>query len=158
MLLVGASDPVDVGVVADGVVGGVAEDHFVVFVGSVLTDPVAVEHAEGSEGSANALLGLGAEVAGGLELVDTHGSRLSSDDSLGDGSLAASSADAGSVDDVALLGLVAEFAGFVGTGGVVDSDDDGQLAVLPSADSEDEVHQVALFLPPEFFQVFVGSH
>lgn len=148
VLLMRSSDPVDARVVADGVVGGVHQDHLVVFVGSVLGNPVTVEHSQATEGATDTLLSLGAEVAGGLELVDTHGGRLSSHDTLGDGSLAASSADAGAVDDVAVLGLVAEFAGLVGARGVVDSGDDGELTVLPGADSEDEVHEVALFLAP----------
>lgn len=158
VFLVGLGDPADVGVVSDGVVGGINTDDFVVFVGSVLGDPVAVEHSESSQSSADPLLSLGSEVAGGLELVDTDWGGLSSDDTLGDGSLSASSSDSGSVDDVALLGLEAEFTGLVGTGGVVDAGDDGELSVLPGAYSEDEVHEVGLFLPPQLFQIFVGSH
>ena len=58
VLLVGVGDPVDSGVVSDGVVGGVDHDNLVVFVGSVLTNPVAVEDSEGSKGTAGTLLSL----------------------------------------------------------------------------------------------------
>lgn len=114
VLLVASSDPVNSGVVADGVVGGISKDDLEVFVGSVLGNPVGVEDSQTSQSSADSLLGLGPEVSGGLELVDTDGSRLAGDNTLGHGSLSSTSSDADSVDDVSLLGLVAEFAGLVG--------------------------------------------
>ena len=48
-------------------------------------------------------------------MVDTDRGRFSGDDTLGDGSLSSSSSDSDPVDDVALFGLVAEFAGLVGS-------------------------------------------
>lgn len=91
-------------------------------------------------------------------MVDTDGGGFSGDDTFGDGSFSSSSSDSASVDDVSFFGFVSEFSGFVDSGGVVDSADDGQLSVLPGSDSEDEVHQVALFFTPEFFKVLVCSH
>jgi len=158
VLLVGLGNPVDSGVVSDAVVVGVNANDLVVFVGSVLSNPIAVQDSQAAESSTDSLFSLGAEVSGGLELVDTDGSRLSRDDTFGDGSFATSSSDSASVDDIAFFGLEAELSGLVGARGVVDSADDGQLSVLPGADSEDEVHQVALFLSPEFFKVLIGSH
>ena len=67
----------------------------------------------------------------GLELVDTLVNGLAVNDTLGDGSLAASSSDSDSVDHVALLGLVAELSGLVGSAGSVDLVNDGELSVLP---------------------------
>ena len=72
VLLVGVGNPVDSGVVSDGVVGGIGQDDLIVFVGSVLSNPVGVEYSQSSDGSANSLLGLGSKVSGGLELVDTN--------------------------------------------------------------------------------------
>lgn len=115
MLLVGLGNPVDSRIVADGVVGGVSEDNLEVFVGAVLGNPIGVEHSEATQGSANSLFGLGPEVSGRLELVDSDRSGLTSDDTLGDGSLSSTSSDADSVDNITLLGLVAEFAGLVRT-------------------------------------------
>ena len=40
VLLVGVGNPVDSGIVADAVVGGVGEDDLEIFVSSVLGDPV----------------------------------------------------------------------------------------------------------------------
>ena len=158
MLVLGSGDPVDSGVVSDGIVSGVDEDDFVILVGSILGDPVAVEYSESLEGSSGSLFGLGPEISSGLELVDTDGRGLSADDTLGDGSLSATSSDSDSVDDVAVFGLETESSGLVGSRRLVGSVDDGQLSVLPGSDSEDEVHGIGLFLSPEFFEIFVGSH
>jgi hypothetical protein len=158
VLLVGGGNPVDSGVIADAVVGRVAHDHLEVLVGSILSNPVAVEHSQASQSAAAPFFGLGAKVAGGLQLVDTHGSGLSGDNTLGNRSFAASSSDSDSVDDIALFGLEAEFSGLIGARRVVDAGDDWQLTVLPGSDPEDKVHQVALLLSPEFFQILIGSH
>ena len=64
-------DPVDAGVDADSLVGGVDENDLVVLVGRVLVDPVRVEDAEVGAAAAHTLLGGGAEGALVLELVHT---------------------------------------------------------------------------------------
>lgn len=158
VFLVGSSNPVDSGIISDAVMSWVDHDDLEVFVGSVLSNPIAVQYSETSQSSANSFLGLWPEVSGGLELINTNRGWLSSDDSLGDRSLSSTSSDSNSVDDVALFGLEAEFASFVGSGWLVDSVDDWQLPVLPGPDTENEVHQVRLFLPPELFEIFVGAH
>ena len=65
------ADPVDSGVVSNGVVGWIYDDDFVIFVGSVLSDPVAVKDSEGGEFVSDSQLSLGSKVSGGLQLVDT---------------------------------------------------------------------------------------
>ena len=67
----------------------------------------------------------------GLQLVDTLVDGLTVDDTLGDGSLAATSSDSDSVDHVALLGLVSELSGLVRAAGSVDLVDHGELSILP---------------------------
>ena len=72
-VLVGrVADPVDAGIVADAVVRGVCKDDLVVLVGTVLGNPVRVQHSKGAQSTTNTLLGLRPEVASGLQLVDTH--------------------------------------------------------------------------------------
>ena len=119
LLLVGGN-PVDSGVSGDGLVVGVNKDNLEELEGSVLTNPVRVEDSEVSAASSNTLLSDGSVGSVGLELVDTLVNGLAVNDTLGDGSLAATSSDSDSVNHVALLGLVA--AGE--TGGV-----DGRLFV-----------------------------
>ncbi len=158
MFLMGAGNPVNSGIITNGVVRRIGKDNLKVFVCSVLGNPVGVKNSQTSEGSADSFLSFRSKVSGRLELVDTDRSRLSGDDTLGNRSLSSSSSDADSVDDVALLGLVSKFAGLVRARGSVDSGDDWKLSVLPSPHSEDEVHEIRLFLSPKFLKVLVGSH
>jgi len=71
VLVDGVDDPVDAGVLADGLVLGVDEDDLVILVGRVLVDPVRVEDAQIGAAAADTLLGRGLEGALVLELVDT---------------------------------------------------------------------------------------
>jgi len=156
--VLGGDDPVDLGVLADGLVVGVNHDNLVELVGSVLGNPVGVEDAQVGGDAADALL---SNVLVGLlllELADTVVTGLTVNAALADHSFAATTADTDSVDDVALRALVSKSAGLVGTGGALAAVDSGQLSVLPGADSEDESHEVGLLLFPQFFKVLVGSH
>ena len=130
-LVLGGGNPVDSGVTGDGLVVGVNKDDLVELEGSVLTNPVRVEDSEVSAASSNTLLSDSSVGSVGLELVDTLVNGLAVNDTLGDGSLAASSSDSDSVDHVALLGLVTELSSLVNATGSVDQVDDGELSVLP---------------------------
>jgi hypothetical protein len=71
VLVDGVDDPVDAGIAADSLVGGVDKNDFVVLVGRVLVDPVGVEDAQVGAAAADTLLSGGLEGALVLELVDT---------------------------------------------------------------------------------------
>lgn len=71
MLVHGVDDPIDAGVLADGLVLWVDEDDFEVFVGAVLVDPVGVEDTQVGATAADAFLRGGPQGALVLELVDT---------------------------------------------------------------------------------------
>lgn len=71
VLVDGVDDPVDAGVLADGLVRGVDEDDLVVLVGRVLVDPVRVQDAQVGAAATDTLLGGGLEGALVLQLVDT---------------------------------------------------------------------------------------
>ena len=71
MLVHWVDDPVDARVTANRFVLRVDEDDFVVLVGAVLIDPVAVQDAQVGTTAANTLLSSGLEGALVLELVDT---------------------------------------------------------------------------------------
>jgi len=159
VLVDGGDDPVDAGVLADGLVLGVDEDDLVVLVGRVLVDPVRVEDAQVGAAAADTLLSSGLERALVLQLVDTLvgglacvarmtwsvglcglfldsaqeraecGERTVSG-TLGSGPLATTTADTHAVDDITLLGLVAEAASLVGARGARGAVDDVQLAKL----------------------------
>ena len=71
VLVDGVDDPVDAGILADGLVLGVDKDDLEVLVGRVLVDPVRVQDAQVGAAAADTLLGDGAEGALELELVNT---------------------------------------------------------------------------------------
>ena len=71
VLVDGVDDPVDAGVLADGLVLGVDEDDLVVLVGGVLVDPVRVQDAEVGAAAADTLLSGRLEGSLVLELVHT---------------------------------------------------------------------------------------
>lgn len=158
VLVDGVADPVDSGVVTDGGVHGVNADDLKEFVGSVFGDPVGVQDSQRRHGLTDTFFGDRAERSLEFKVVDTLTGRLTVDDTLGNGSLAATSSDLDTVDNVSLLGLVTETAGLVDTGGSAGSVDGGELSVFPGSHTEDETHDIGLFLSPEFFQVFVGTH
>lgn len=124
-------NPVDSWVSSDGLVVWINEDDFVEFVSSVLTDPVRVEDSEVSASLSDSVFSDSSVGSLGLELVDTLVNGLSVDDTLANWSLSSSSSDSNSVDDIALLSLVAELSGLVGSRGSGDLVDDGKLSVFP---------------------------
>ena len=130
LVLVGGN-PVDSGVSGDGLVAGVNKDDFEELEGSVLTNPVRVEDSEVSATSSNSLLSNSSVRSAWLKLVDTLVNGLAVNNTLGDGSLTATTSDSNSIDDIALLGLVSELSCLVSSAGSVDLVDDGELSVLP---------------------------
>jgi len=151
-------NPVDARVTADGLVHRVDEDDLEELVDSILVNPVRVKDAEGTALAADTLLSDGAEVASLLDATDTHALRLTVSDTLGKRALAATTADTNTVDDVTLLGLVAETASLIGAGRAGRTVDRGELAVFPATHTKEEAHAVGLLLLPEFLEILVGTH
>jgi len=151
-------DPVDSWVTTDGLVLWVDEDDLEVLVAGVLADPVRVEYTEGAALSACTFLGLGPEGSGKLKLGDTHGDWLTVADTLGDRSLTAATLDTNTVNDVTLLGLVAETTGLVWPGWSRRPVDGRELTVLPGSHTEEEPEDVRLLTLVKLFEVLVGTH
>ena len=63
--------------------------------------------------------------------------------------LTTTTADSYTVDNIALLGLVAKASSLVGSGGARRSVDGIQLPVLPASHSKEKSEEVRLLLPPE---------
>ena len=126
----------------------VDEDDLVVLVHTVLVDPVRVEDTEVAAATADTLLSNATETALGLEVVDTLADGLAvgstykiqlqklfpltspSKRTLGDLLLAVAAADTDTVDNVALLGLVAETTSLVGARGPRCTVDHSELTVF----------------------------
>ena len=73
VLVNSGADPVISGIVLNGVVAGVEHDDLVVFVRSVLSNPVAVKNSEISSNSGNSVFSNSFEGSGVLDLVDSLG-------------------------------------------------------------------------------------
>jgi hypothetical protein len=126
-------DPVDAGVSANSLVLGIDEYDLVVLVGGVLVNPVGVKDAEVGTAAADTFLGSGSERTLIFQLVHTLVGRLACGRKVisvlvfNDGSqfshticstlwywsLAASTANADTVNDISLFGLVSKTASLV---------------------------------------------
>lgn len=158
VLVHGPGDPVDFGIPADGIVGGVDHDDLEVLVGGILGNPVGVQHTETSDATANTFLSNGLQATVRLQLVDTMALGLTVGATLGDWALTATTAHADAEDREALLGLVAQATSLVRAGWPWGTVELGQLAVLPDADTQQIAHDIALLLTVQFLHVSIGSH
>jgi hypothetical protein len=124
VLVDSVADPVDAGIAADSLVLGVNEDDLEVLVGGVLVDPVGVQDTQVGATTTDTLLSGGTQSTLVLELVNTHVGGLAVGGTLGHRPLTATASHTDTVDNIALLGLVAETTSLVGarrTGSTVDS-------------------------------------
>merc|ERR1719282_1549196 len=110
VLLLRLADPLDARISTDGGVGGIDHDHFVVFVGRILTDPVRVEDAQRPDLATDTLLGDGLKWTLEFHLIDAMVGRLAISASLGDGLLAGTTANADAVNDESLLRAISQSA------------------------------------------------
>jgi hypothetical protein len=133
VLVHGATNPIGAWVVANLLVVGIHEDDFVVLHGRILVDPVRVQDAQIGILASDLFFRDTLQVAFEFELVDTLVFRFTKDHTAMVLAFAASAADTGTDNHVALLGLVAQAVGLVGTGGAVARANVGALAVFPSA-------------------------
>lgn len=91
-------------------------------------------------------------------MVDSVTLGLAIGATLVNGILAATTTYGDSIDDEALLGLVAETTSLVGTRRSRCSVHFGQLAVLPDPDTQQVAHHIALLLAVQLLNVAIGSH
>lgn len=97
-------------------------------------------------------------VSSWLLLIDTGSLDLTVDLTLRGLLLSSSSSDSHSIDNVSLLGLIANLSGLFWSGRLADSMDNWELSVFPGSESEDEGHHVRLLLSPQGLKIFVGTH
>jgi hypothetical protein len=115
-------------------------------------------HSQISTPPTNSLLGSSLQSPLELQVVDTLPDGFTISSTLGCWLLSVSSPDSDSVDEITLLGLVAQSPSLVGSGRSGCTVDNGQLSVLPTSNSRDELENVRLLLGVELLQVFVGTH
>ena len=109
------------------------EDNLVVLVNTVLVDPVRVQDTEVTASLADTLLRNALKTSLRLQVVDTLADGLAVSGTLGDLLFAVTPAYTDTVDDIALLGLVAETTSPVGARRAGCTVDNIQLTVLPAA-------------------------
>ena len=159
MLLDGSAHPVDLGITTDGLVVRIDHDNLEVLVGGVLTHPVRVENSQALNTSSDTLLGDGLKIPDRLLLLDTTRSLgLAIRTTLGVGAFATSTTHGNAEDDKALLVLVAETTGLIGSGGPWHTVNLGQLAILPASDTKQVSHHIALLLAIQLAHVLVRAH
>jgi len=158
MFLLSFADPLNPRITANGSVGGVDHDDFVVLVSGIFAHPVRVEHTKRPDLASHTLFCDGLERALEFHLVDTMMSGLAVGAALGDGLLAGTTADAHAVDDESLLGAITQTPSLLNSGWLRRAMNSGQLPVLPSSDAEEEPHDVRLLLAPQLVHVLVRPH
>jgi hypothetical protein len=142
VLVSSRDNPVNSRVAADSVVLGVHHDDLEELVHTVLVHPVRIQHAKAAVLASRALLSDALQRSLELNLGDSLVLGLAVHDTLGNGAFAATAANAHTVDNIALLSLVAEAASFIGTGGAAGAVDGGKLPVFPCANTEEEAHHI----------------
>merc|ERR1719384_976823 len=100
------TDPIDAGIVTDGLVEWVNQDNFKPLVPGILGDPIGIQYSQASQLAACSLLCNTAQIPRALVLVDTLVARLTINDSLGNTCLTIASLDPDTVVHVPLLCLV----------------------------------------------------
>jgi len=152
------ADPVDLRVTTDSGVRGVDHDNLKELEGTILSNGIRVEDAEVHATSTSAHLSDGAEVVGAGHAQDPLIAGLAPDDSTVCRTTAATTTDADTINDIALLGLVAEHTSLVGAGGASSAVHDRQVAELPAAHTSKEAHHIALLLLPKLTDETVCTH
>jgi len=148
VLVHGVDNPIDAWVIANLEMGRINQNNFIVFHGGVLVHPVGVEDTQVSKFTSHLLFGDGLKIALEFNLFNTLVLGLTKDHTTVVGTLASTTTDTTSNNDISLLGLVAKTMGLVSTGGAVDAGDFRTLTVLPGADAKEETEGVTLLVTP----------
>ena len=153
------TDPVDLGIVTNCFMERIDADHFKVFEGRILSNPIRAQNSQCFGNSlSNSSLSNCLKVSNRLELIDTLIGRLSKDCSLWNLLLSTSSPYLDSVDQVSLLGSVSKSSCLLRSCWSRSPVDGIQLTQLPASNSKQECHNFRLLLPPNLLHILVGSH
>ena len=151
-------DPVDPRIVPNNHMRRVHHNDLIILHSRILIDPVRVEDTKIGKLASDLFFRHTLEVPLKLELGNTLMLGLTKHHTTMVLTLAASTADTTTDNDVSLLGLVTETVGLVGTGRAVATGNVVALTVLPSADAHQETEGVTLLVTPQLFHVLVGGH
>lgn len=142
VLVDGLGDPLGVRVSSDSFVEWINEDHLKKLVCRIFTNPVSVQDSQSPTVTPRSFLSHRLQAPCKLELVNTMMDGLAVGRTLRHRALAATAAHTNPVDDITLLGLVAQPARLVGLRGPGRSVQRRELEVLPAVDPQQEAHHV----------------
>jgi len=154
----GLGDPVDSGVATNSFVIRVHQNNLVIFVDSILVDPIRIQHSQISTPPTNSFFGNTPETTLRLEVVHTlaHGFTVCS--TLWNVLFAVTPPYADTVDDISLLGLVSQLPSLVRTRWTRRAVDDIQLTVFPATHTKKESKNIRLFLFVKLANIFIRTH
>lgn len=152
------ANPVDTGIVTDLEMRRIDKDDLVVLHGSILVHPVRVENTKVGKLASNLFFRDRLKVPLEFDLVDTLVLGLTENHTTVVGTLASSTTDSDTDNNVSLFGLVSEAVSLFSTSGSVAADHLGTLTVFPCTDTKKETKSITLLVTPEFFHILVGSH
>jgi len=108
-------NPINSGIFSDRFVAWIHQNNFIVLVNAILVDPIRIQDPEVPTSPANSFFCSAAQASLILQVVDALADRFAIGGAFGNRFFAVSTPDADTVNDVALLGLVAQTARFVRT-------------------------------------------
>jgi hypothetical protein len=141
-------NPIDAWVIANLEMGRINQNNFIILHSSVLVNPVGIEDTQVAKFTSHLLFGDGLKIALEFNLFNTLVLGLTKDHTTVVGTLASTTTDSTSNNDISLLGLVAKTMGLVGTCGTIDAGNFGALTVFPGADAKKETEGVTLLVTP----------
>jgi len=136
----------------------VHHDDFIVHVRWILAYPVRIQHTESTCQSTGPLLSFRSCSSLKFDLVDTFIPRFTVSCTLRHGSLAATTSQSNSIDDVPLLCSVPKSSGFIRTSRSRSSMYGSQVTQLPASYAKKKTQQIALFLLVKFLKILVCTH
>lgn len=158
VLVHGVDNPIDARIIANLGMRGIDQNDFIILHGSILINPVRVENTEIGILASNLFFGNGLKVAFKLQVVDTLMLGLTPNHTSVVLTLASTTTDSTSDNNVSLLGLVPQTVSLFGTSRLVDAGNAVALTVFPSADAKQKAEGVTLLVTPQLFHVLVSRH
>jgi hypothetical protein len=150
--------PVDSCVIADGWIHWVNHDDVEPLVVTVLGNPVRVQHTHGTNGLADTLFSMDAELTVILESNDTDISWLTIPDLVLALPDTTTSPDTDTIDHITLLGFVTDAMSLFWARWAFETHNGWELSEFPASDTLHVVGDFSGFLSPEFIDIFISTH
>merc|ERR1719305_1448399 len=152
------TNPLNDWVTSNGLVERINKNDFKKLVGGVLANPVRVEDSQGTTLSSSTFLCNALSGTLEFQLINTMSLWFTISATFRNWAFTSSTLDSHSVDNVSLFGTVSQTTSLVWTSGSRGPVNCRELSVLPTTNSNEEAHNIALLLPVDLLHIFVGAH